>query len=141
MHAQTQAFAARVAQLAQANAFVVSCLQHFKIDPDAEFKVLLALEEAFVNICHHAYDAGDGEIAITCTREHDAFVLAIADGGKPFDVLSLPDPDTTLGIEERPVGGLGLYLIRTLCSDVRYTRNENRNILRMVFDKQLPENP
>lgn len=140
MHAQTQAFAARVAQLAQANAFVVSCLQHFKVDSDAEFKVLLALEEAFVNICHHAYETDDGEIAITCAREHDVFVLEIADRGKPFDVLSLPDPDTTLGIEERPIGGLGLYLIRTLTSNVSYMRVNDQNRLRMVFDKPLPEN-
>lgn len=138
MHPQTQAFAAQVAQLAQANAFVVSCLQHFKVDPDAEFKVLLALEEAFVNICHHAYDTEEGEITITCSGEHDAFVLEIADRGKLFDVLTLPDPDTSLGIEERPVGGLGLYLIRTLTSNVSYKRENDQNCLRMVFAK-LPD--
>jgi serine/threonine-protein kinase RsbW len=139
MRTETQGFISRVEQLAQANAFVTSCLDRFHIDPTIAFKVLLALEEAFVNICHHAYQNSEGGIEITCSCDDDpdpAFVLEIADKGAPFDVLSLPDPDTTLSVEERPVGGLGIYLIRTLSSSAIYTRANNQNRLQMRFMKK-----
>ena len=133
MRAETQHFTSRIELLPDANAFVTACLDRFHAPAATQFSVLLALEEAFVNICHHAYAHGEGDIEIICAIDNGAFVLEIADRGKPFDVLSLPDPDTSLGIEERPVGGLGLYLIRTLTSNVSYKRENDQNRLRMVF--------
>jgi anti-sigma regulatory factor (Ser/Thr protein kinase) len=62
-------------------------------------------------------------------------VLEIADTGKPFDVLSLPEPDITLDIKDRQVGGLGIHFIRTLSDGVSYRRENGRNILRMVFKR------
>jgi len=133
MKLNTNKFAAKVANLDAVNAFVEACYEHFGLVPEKKFNVLLALEEAFVNICHHAYLDGEGGVEISCGLENGAFVLEIADQGNPFDVLSLPDPDTTLDIEERPIGGLGIFLIRTL-SKADYRWDNNRNVLRMVFD-------
>ena len=123
---------AEVANLEAANAFVEACHARAGLGGEKTFKVLLALEEAFVNICHYAYPEGSGDVDIACRSDNGVFVLELADSGRPFDILSLPDPDTTLTIEDRPVGGLGVLLIRTL-SRPSYRREGSRNILRMTF--------
>lgn len=126
---------AAVANLADANAFVERCADACQLDETMKFKALLALEEAFVNICSYAYPEKNGEVEIACGNDGIAFVLEIADSGSPFDVLSLPVPDITLDIMDRPIGGLGIHFIRTLTSSVSYRRENNRNILRMVFEE------
>ena len=135
MKPDTIIFAARVANLDAANAFVEACYDRFNLDPEKKFSVLLALEEAFVNICHYAYPDGEGDVEISCAFKKEEFVLEVADKGQAFDILSLPDPDTTLDIEDRPIGGLGILLIRTLSSSVNYQRMGDRNVLRMAFAK------
>lgn len=74
-----------------------------------------------------------GDAEISCSVDGDAFVLEIKDSGNPFNVLILPDPDTTLDIAEREIGGLGVHLIRTLSDDVSYRRENGQIILRMIF--------
>lgn len=118
-----------------ANNFVEECADRFGLATKKKFGLELALEEAFINICSHAYPDGEGDAEIFCTGDGDAFVLEIADSGKPFDVLSLPDPDITLDIMDRQIGGLGIHFIRTMSDSVSYRRENDRNILRMVFEK------
>lgn len=96
-------------------------------------RVLIALEEAFVNICHYAYPGGEGEVLVACGGEQERFVVEVADFGEPFDVLSLPEPDLEADVAQRKVGGLGVYCIRNLATEVDYRREGKRNILRMVF--------
>jgi anti-sigma regulatory factor (Ser/Thr protein kinase) len=129
----TKHVAARVENLARANDFVEQCADNFGLDAKKKFSLLLTLEEAFVNICSYAYPAAEGDAEISCRNDGDAFVLEIADQGQPFDVLSLPDPDLTLDVMEREIGGLGIHFIRTLSDSVSYRRENGRNILRMEF--------
>lgn len=132
MKPEAKRLPAKIENLEPANAFVEDCYGRAGMDAEKKFKVLLALEEAFVNICHYAYPDGEGDVEIACCVEDDAFVLTVADTGMPFDVLSLPDPDTTLGIDDRAIGGLGILLIRTLSSP-SYSRVNARNVLKMTF--------
>lgn len=129
----TKHIAARVENLATANDFVEQCANRFGLDAKKKFGLLLTLEEAFVNICSYAYPGAEGNAEIRCTGDGDTFVLEIADQGQPFDVLSLPDPDLSLDIMEREIGGLGIHFIRTLSDSVSYRRENDRNILRMEF--------
>ncbi len=129
----TKHIAARVGNLDATNAFVEQCANRFGLDAKKRFGLQLALEEAFVNICNHAYPQGEGDAYITCRHDGTVFVLEIADQGQPFDVLSLPDPDLTLDVMEREIGGLGIHFIRTLSDSVSYRRENGRNILRMEF--------
>ena len=130
----TKTFPADVAQLRDATAFVESCLEQSSLEMAKQMSVQLALEEIFVNICHYAYPSGPGEIVLTCTQKDDAFVLEVVDNGTPFDMLSLPVPDTTLGIEERAIGGLGIHLIREMATSLNYRREDESNFLRLVFE-------
>jgi serine/threonine-protein kinase RsbW len=133
MEWETEVFPAVLAHLADANDFIESFADRFGVDAKKKFGVLLALEEAFVNICSYAYPDGIGNAEISCGRESNSLILEIADAGRPFDVLSLPDPDITLGIEDRSAGGLGIHFIRMLSDSVSYRRENGRNILRMTF--------
>jgi anti-sigma regulatory factor (Ser/Thr protein kinase) len=125
--------AATLEKLNELTEFVEECADRFGLDTKKKFGLLVAVEEAFVNICSYAYPDGVGEAEISCAAEGDAFVFEISDSGSPFDVLSLPDPDTTLDIMDREIGGLGVYFIRRLTDDVSYRRENGRNILRMVL--------
>lgn len=126
--------AARVENLALVTGSVEECADRFGLEAGKRFGLLVALEEAFVNICSYAYPDGDGDAELSCTRDGDALVLEIADSGRPFDLLSLPEPDVTLDLMEREIGGLGIHFIRTLSDSVSYRRENDRNILRLVFN-------
>lgn len=137
MKSDTKLFAARVENLSAVNAFVEKCADRFGLDAKKKFGLLLALEEAFVNICSYAYPDGEGAAEVSCECCAAGFVMEISDKGSPFDVLSLPDPDTTSEIMDRQVGGLGIHFIRTLSDRVSYRRENGHNVLRMEFNHTL----
>lgn len=116
-------------------AFVEDRAEQFDLDTKKKFGLLIAIEEAFVNVCHYAYPEGKGTATISVGTDKETFVVEIADQGAPFDVLSLPDPDITADIMDREIGGLGVFFIRKLTNDVSYRREEGKNILRMVLHK------
>ncbi len=96
--------------------------------PDVIFRVNLVLEELAINIIHYGYDEGIHEIDITLTSESDALTIEIKDDGRPFDPLNdAPAPDLTSALEDRHVGGLGHYLVRTMVDEIRYRREGDRN--------------
>lgn len=94
----------------------------------------LAVEEAFVNICKYAYHDGEGAVEIRCKLDDDRFIIEIIDWGMPFDITSLPDPDITQNISERKIGGLGGFFIKKMADDIRYRREDNKNILTLVIN-------
>jgi anti-sigma regulatory factor (Ser/Thr protein kinase) len=138
MRADKLQCAATLEHLARVTAFAEECVGRFDLTAQKKLGVLIAVEEAFVNICSYAYPEGAGEVELACTTEGEALVLEIADAGRPFDRLSLPDPDTTSGLMDREIGGLGVHFIRKLTDAVSYRRENGRNILRMLF-KRTPE--
>jgi anti-sigma regulatory factor (Ser/Thr protein kinase) len=101
-------------------------------------EVELASEEALVNIIRHGFPGREpGDVAIRCTGEPDDSVeIEFSDDGVPFDPTSLAQPDLILPVEERPVGGLGVFLIRRLIDEVRYRREGGRNILTWMVHRQ-----
>ncbi|MBN1665310.1 MAG: ATP-binding protein [Deltaproteobacteria bacterium] len=113
--------------------FIESCADRFGLKENRKFGLLIAVEEAFVNVCHYAYGDKEGEAELVCSGDGGSFVVEIADRGIEFNVLSLPDPDTTTNIMERKIGGLGVFFIRKMTDDLSYQRKDGRNILRMVL--------
>jgi serine/threonine-protein kinase RsbW len=97
----------------------------------------LVLEEALTNIIFYAYEPGtSNDIKLELTIYADHLDLTLTDSGKPFDPTASPDPDVNLSAEERPIGGLGIFLIRKLMDDVNYQRQNEHNILTM--SKKIP---
>lgn len=99
-------------------------------------QVAIAVEEAVMNIISHAYAPTlTGEIAIEFEEHSHQVVIRIIDTGIPFDPLGTPAPDTGLDLMDRPIGGLGVALIRKFMDGVTYERSANKNILGLVINK------
>jgi anti-sigma regulatory factor (Ser/Thr protein kinase) len=95
--------------------------------------VQLALEEHLTNILVHGYD-DEGEHAIRVHIQLDATDLRVevADDGRPFNPLEHPEPDLTKPIAERPVGGLGIHMMRKSLDGTEYRRADGKNVLVMT---------
>lgn len=92
----------------------------------------LAVEEAAVNICSYAYESSSGEVLVRTRSSGDGFIVELVDDGVPFDPLAKADPDLPDGLDSRVVGGLGIMLIRRVMDDVRYRRENGRNVLTLM---------
>ena len=114
----------------QLAAFIEEVAESHGADPSATMNINLALEEAVVNVMNYAYPEGTyGEIGITASFCDNTLIFTISDTGTPFDPTKISDPDTSLSAEERPIGGLGIHLVRQLMDEVAYCYENNHNIL------------
>ncbi|MBE6839289.1 MAG: ATP-binding protein [Ruminococcus sp.] len=91
--------------------------------------IRLACEEAFINIINYAYPDGDGNVDIACEVDKGIIQIVLKDSGIPFNPMDSDDPDISLAIECREVGGLGIYIVKKIMDDVNYTREGKYNIL------------
>ena len=91
----------------------------------------LALEEAVSNVMLYAYPGKSGQVLVECDKS-DKLVFTITDSGVPFDPTQQEDPDVTQSAEDRPIGGLGIFLVRQIMDEVRYERKDDKNILTLV---------
>lgn len=114
--------------------FIRACSADCGFGSKRSTEIELAVEEALVNIFNYAYPDGEGEVELRCSvKEGKKFVIEIRDRGIPFDCLSHPDPDTTADIDDRKIGGLGIFFIKKMADEVRYRRNDDTNVLTIVF--------
>lgn len=98
---------------------------------EVENAMQLAAEEAVVNILNHGYQGSSGRIVVRC-KIHDSRVrLCIQDDAPFFNPLTLPTPDVNAELDDRRIGGLGVYLIRSLMDEVRYKKTATGNCLIM----------
>jgi len=96
-------------------------------------EMLVVLDEVLSNVRRHAFgDRRAHDVELDFHLEPDLLTLAVADSGRPFDPLSLRPPDTTAPLAERPVGGLGVLIIRSLTESQSYERRDGRNHLRLT---------
>jgi serine/threonine-protein kinase RsbW len=96
-----------------------------------QMQIELAVEEIFVNIAHYAYQPAEGEALVQCSIGNEPLQATIRflDGGFPYNPLARDDPDTTLPIEERDAGGLGVLLVKKTMDGVDYEYKDGKNIL------------
>ncbi|MDD1685785.1 ATP-binding protein [Methanoregula sp.] len=99
----------------------------------------LAVEEAVTNIIVHGYENTVGDIVITCRAGPDEISIQLEDRAVPFNPLLMPEPDLEQNIEEREIGGLGIFLARQIMSDIQYRFEDGKNILTMIKKKSVPE--
>ena len=96
-------------------------------------KVNLVLEELAINTINHGHDSGLHEISFTFNSTEKALTIEMVDDGKRFDPLTdAPVPDVNAPMDERPIGGLGVFLVRKLMDELTYRRDEGRNHLTLV---------
>lgn len=114
--------------------FLENFCSDLPISPMLVLSINLALEEAMVNCVNYAYPTGttgDISLSICWNAEQQALNFTLSDAGAPFDPTAAPAPDTDSGAEDRPIGGLGIFLVRQIMDSVCYHREGNLNILTM----------
>jgi len=102
------------------------------------FEVNLALDEVLTNVISYAYPEGGAQtITVRVAREPERLVIEVEDSGRGFDPLTVPTPDVSRPLDERPAGGLGVFLVRTVMDDLEYHRQDGKNVL--IMRKRLAE--
>lgn len=109
--------------------FVTAQAQAAGLGPQDLYRVDLAAEEILTNVIKYAYPHGGGRVEVACGLQGSAFVMEFRDQGTPFDPLSAGDPPLSEDIHERPVGGLGIHLVRQVMDQVAYQRQDQTNLL------------
>ncbi len=107
--------------------------QRHHLSSHALFHTNLALEEILTNVISYAYDDSKEHQVIVCLRvEQGELTVEVEDDGRPFNPLEAPEPDIQKPLEERPLGGLGIHLVRNLMDRLEYRRQDGRNRLIMM---------
>ena len=122
-----------IQQIPQLADFIETIANEMHLEQGLAMSLNLALEEAVTNVILYAYPEGsDGLVDIEAVMGRETLRFIISDSGKPFDPTAAPEADVTLGVEDRPIGGLGIYLVRNIMDVVSYERTDGKNILSMT---------
>lgn len=118
-------------------AFVDQRLEENDCPMKVQTQIDIAVEEIFVNIASYAYspEKGNAEIGVEVSDDPLEVTIRFADSGIPYDPLAKEDPDITLPAEERPIGGLGIYMVKKSMDNVEYEHKDGQNIF--IIRKKL----
>lgn len=120
-------------QIPQLAEFVETIAQEKKLDHSLTMDLNLALEEAVSNVMLYAYPKGaDGLVEVEALLDKNKLTFILSDSGKAFDPTAAPKADITASADERPIGGLGIHLVRTIMDAVSYQRKGGKNLLKMI---------
>ena len=119
-----------IEEITQLNDSVIEYCEGQGIDMDVAMNLTLAIEETVVNVMSYAYPEGTvGHVDIDMDVDAENITFVISDKGKPFDPTQKEAPDITLPAEDRPIGGLGIHLVRQIMDSVTYEYAGDKNIL------------
>ncbi len=116
--------------------WVNSQITPLNLDSKINYHIQLCIEEVVVNIINYAYKKIQGEIELSLKFLKNSLLVTVKDHGIPFNpVENFTYPDKASGLEERPIGGLGVYFLNKLMDSVEYIRRNDSNIL--MFKKKI----
>jgi Anti-sigma regulatory factor (Ser/Thr protein kinase) len=124
-------------EIPKISAELEQCMQSMGFSDDQILDLQLAVEEAITNVITHGYEETPGTIAVRCTTEDDEIAIEISDHAPAFDPLSVPEPDTSADIDQRGIGGLGIFLIRRVTDSATYRYEQEKNILTLKKKRSL----
>lgn len=112
--------------------FVNGQLEAIDCPPKIMTQIDVAIDELFGNIALYAYDEGSGQatIRVEVTQE-PSVIITFVDSGVPYNPLQKPDPDVTEALEDRQIGGLGIFMVKKSMDDIAYEYKNGQNILRI----------
>ena len=119
-----------IREVEKLGSFVKQIAKSLSLDKSLTGRLRLAVEETVVNVMEYAYPKGTtGEVNIRATSNGRRLKFIISDSGIPFNPTEVTAADTTLSAEERPIGGLGILLVRELMDSINYERINGQNVL------------
>lgn len=119
----------KIEEIGKLEPFIEQIGERLSLTPDLVFNLNLVLEEAVSNVINYAYPHQEGkEINIQASLMKDNLIFVITDSGVAFDPTLVPEADITLSAEERPIGGLGIFIIKQIMNEVNYQRIDGKNV-------------
>ena len=111
--------------------FVDEQLEALGCPMKVQMQIDIAMDELFGNIAHYAYpsDTGDATVRFDFEESTRTASITLIDSGIPFDPLQKEDPDVTASVEDRAVGGLGIFMVKKTMDHLAYRRENGRNML------------
>ena len=110
----------------QVAAFVEEHLEAFEVPMKLTMKLMVAVDEIYSNIVRYS---GATEAQIRLAKEVDTLRLVFRDNGKPYNPLDAKEPDITTSVEDRSIGGLGIFMVRKMMDNVEYMYKDGQNVL------------
>lgn len=122
-----------LSELDRLHAFFKACGSRYGWSDKLNGQLVLSCDELLTNTISYGYpQGGEHEIVLTVRLVPDGVEVTLEDEGIPFDPLQKDDPDLTLGVEDREIGGLGVLFVKRLMDEVHYERTAAGNRLRLV---------
>ena len=125
---------AKAENLEEVIAFIYRELERTDYAKDKKSEIATAVEEIFINISTYAYDQDIGNVKISINTDFDT-IIRFEDSGKAYNPLEHPQPDLEKSINDRQIGGLGIFLVKSLMDNVEYKREKNKNILTIIKNR------
>jgi serine/threonine-protein kinase RsbW len=123
---------ADVSNLAAVRQFVREQGAQAGANQEAIDDLVSAVDESVTNSIVHGYAGAAGWVEVEIDLVERSLIVHLRDQARPFDPTSMPDPDVTLPLEERPFHGMGIYLVRQLTDSVAYRHSDNGNELTLT---------
>jgi anti-sigma regulatory factor (Ser/Thr protein kinase) len=124
--------------------FVGAFAAEHGLAPEDKARTLIVLEELLTNLSRYGYpnqDEPEGVAEVTLELEGNLLTIEFGDNGRAFDPLAHAAPNLDQPVENRPVGGLGLHIVRELADEAHYSRHSDRNVIRLSRHIALPKGP
>ena len=116
----SQSFPAEIKQVATLRQWVEDTAAGWQANADSLADVILAVDELATNSAMHGYKGGPGTVEVVVRRSGADLIVILRDRAPTFDPTTVPPPDLTLPLEERPIGGVGLHLVRHMVDELRH---------------------
>ena len=110
---------------------VRNMMQDANVDETEGMKVEVCVEEMYTNIANYAYGEATGGAEVTChvSDNPNELLIEFTDSGVPYNPLAKEDPNINAALEDRPIGGLGIYMTKKMMDNVSYEYRDGKNIL------------
>jgi anti-sigma regulatory factor (Ser/Thr protein kinase) len=120
----------RLSELERVSRLVAEFAAQHQVPAPAAFDLAFAIDEVLTNVISYAYtDDQEHDIIVRLSQTAGELDVEVEDDGRPFDPLSVAEPRIDQPLEHRPVGGLGLHLVRAATDNLEYRREDGKNVL------------
>lgn len=120
------------ASISNVSDFLDACVEEFEIPLRVGYSLKVVTDEIFSNI---VYYSGANHAEVLFQNDTDRVTLVFGDDGKPYNPMEAKEPDVTAGIEEREIGGLGLFMVKKMAESVQYEYTDGRNQMTVILSK------
>ena len=123
-----------VDNLEAVNLFVHKFIEQFEVSKRTLMQLDLIVEEIFVNIASYAYSPNTGSVKILIEAKEEPLTVSLTfiDSGVPYNPLEKSDPDINLSVNDRQIGGLGIFITKNLVNDISYRFVDGQNVLQLT---------